>query len=223
MTRRFLAAATTALAVAVTASPALAHEGNPDFRSELTGVTPEVPGLEAEVLNYDDSLQVRNETGQTVLILGYEGEPYVRIEGDGRVLVNTNSPAYYLNDDRYGESAVPPSADAEAEPSWEPVDGSGQYTWHDHRIHYMSRDVPSQVTDQSERTRIFDWEVPVEVGGDEVTLAGTLIWVGKDGGVSAALLVGLGAAVVASLALAVWRIRRRHGGHDSDEPAREAW
>jgi hypothetical protein len=223
MMRRFLAAAGTALAVAVAASPALAHEGNPDFSSQPTGITPEVPGLEAEVLNYDDSLQVRNETDQTVLILGYEEEPYVRIDADGGVYVNTNSPAYYLNDDRYGESEVPASADPEAEPSWERVDGSGQYSWHDHRIHYMSRDVPPQVGDESERTKIFDWNVPVVVGNEDATIAGTLTWVGKDGGVSAGLIVGLGAAVLASVALAAWRIRRRSEGEDPDEPAREAW
>ena len=38
----------------------------------------------------------------TVLIRGYEGEPYLRFAPDG-VFRNEASPATYLNDDRYGD------------------------------------------------------------------------------------------------------------------------
>ena len=41
---------------------------------------PVYTGLEAEVLNFDDSRPaLTNETGEEVVVIGYEGEPYVRI------------------------------------------------------------------------------------------------------------------------------------------------
>ena len=64
MRRRLFAVALTALAVALTASPALAHQGNNNYRSELDGITPATPGVDVEVLNYDDSLQLRNHSDE---------------------------------------------------------------------------------------------------------------------------------------------------------------
>src|SRR5690349_21253906 len=125
MTRRLFAVVTAAFALVVPASPALAHQGNPSFSSELDPSP--IEGLDVEVVNYDDSLELTNDTGETVVVEGYEGEPYVRIDPDGQVSVNTRSPAYYLNDDRYGDVEVPASADPEAEPEWEPVDSTGRY------------------------------------------------------------------------------------------------
>ncbi len=219
MKRRFFVA-TVALALVTTASPALAHQGNPNFRSELDGVVPPIDGLEVEVVNYDDSLELRNETGETVIVHGYEDEPYIRIEPDGQVSLNTRSPAYYLNDDRYGEVEVPPRADPKAEPEWEAVDGSGQYVWHDHRIHYMSTDTPAQVSDESQRTKIFDYRVPVEVGDRQAEVSGTLYWVGEEGGLPLAPFIALGALVLIGLA-ALWIRRRRNRGDAEAET--EAW
>src|SRR5690606_29226465 len=103
------------------------HEGNPNFRSELHPLPPALAGVTAEVLNFDDTLRVQNRSDSTLLIRGYDDEPYVRIEPDRSVWVNTRSPAHYLNDDRYGEGTVPESADSSAKPAWEQVDSSGEY------------------------------------------------------------------------------------------------
>ena len=83
---------------------------------------------------------------------------------DGTVQVNTNSEAYYLNDDRYGDVKVPDGLGAQ--PQVEDASSrSGRFEWHDHRMHWMSQGTPPQVTDQDERTHIFDWKVPITVGG----------------------------------------------------------
>ncbi len=145
-----VAAAIAAALLAIAAPSAPAHEGNPDFRSEVNQVDPETPGLDIEVVNFDDSLRLLNHSDQDVVIEGYEGEPYARVLADGSVELNRNSPAYYLNDDRFGESEVPDSADPEAEPDWELVDRSSMLEWHDHRMHWMSTTVPPQVKDESE-------------------------------------------------------------------------
>ena len=216
----FAAALTLALAAA---GPALAHEGNPDYRSDIA----EPPaGLSAQMLNYDDSIQVEAEPGHELIVYGYEDEPYLRYLADGTVEVNRRSPSGYLNEDRYGETEVPAEAASEATPDWDPIADHGRYAWHDHRVHYMSRTVPPAVTDESVETKVFDWRVPIELDGRRDALTGTLFWDPADeGGLSLAVAAGLGAAVLASLALAVWRIRARRSNVDERTAAQEpeAW
>ena len=160
------AAAVVAAILLVGAPPAVAHEGNPNFRSEITGIAPAADGLTVDVLNFDDSLRLTNDSGKDVVITGYEDEPYARIAADGTVELNRNSTAYYLNDDRFAEAEVPAGIDPADPPDWERVDGSGTLTWHDHRAHWMSTSVPPQVTDESAATKIFDYSIPIEVGGE---------------------------------------------------------
>ena len=49
-------------------------------------------------------MELVRTTAKDVQILGYEGEPYIRLGTDG-VFVNTNSPAYYTNLDRFSRNA----------------------------------------------------------------------------------------------------------------------
>ena len=213
-----------ALGVAVAllaASPAAAHQGNPNFRSVVDAVTPTVKGLTLRVLNYDDRFELTNHSGRTVTVQGYDGEPYARVLGDGTVEVNKRSPAYYLNDDRYADVKVPASADPKAPPQWSVVDKTASLQWHDHRMHWMSKSMPPQVKDRSERTKVFDYAIPLRVGAQPGAIRGTLFWqppsaggapVGMIAGLVALVLVGLGTVAV---------VRRRR----ADEPVEgaEAW
>ena len=137
---------------------------NYNYRSNITSVAPSVPGLDLEVLEFADRLVLSNHTGKTVTVYGYQGEPYARVLADGTVQINTRSPAYYLNQNFYGNVNVPPSASPTATPHWTVIDRTGQLEWHDHRIHWMSPVVPPQVKDKGKRTKIFDWQVPIQVG-----------------------------------------------------------
>lgn len=222
---RISAWAAGALIALIGGTPAYAHQGDPNFRSELSGIEPSIAGLEAEVLNYDDSLELRNRSGQDVLVRGYDGEPYVRILADGTVQVNTRSPAYYLNDDRYAEVDVPPQADASAPPAWKTLDSSGIYTWHDHRIHYMSEGTPPQVTDESKRTTVFDYSVPIEIGGKQAAITGTLVWVGRDDGAPLWPFIVLAAGALALAALGIVRRRRASAREHREDGGKqeEAW
>ena len=170
------------------AASALAHGGNPNFRSEFRAVRPAVPGLQVQVLNYDDRLLLINRTGKTVLVRGYEREPYARLRADGAVEVNKRSPSYYLNEERYGGTPVPPSASPKAPPQWSLVSKTGRFETHDHRIHWMSKGAtPPQVTDKDKRTKVFDWRVPIEVGSracgpDGIAVLGAELRRGRAGG-----------------------------------------
>ncbi len=217
--RTLIAAAAAALLLAG-APLALAHEGSPNMRSEVTAITPETEGVTVTVLNHDDRLELHNTSGESVVIEGYDGEPYARVLADGTVEVNTNSEAYYLNDDRYGDVKVP--ASLAEQPRWKELSRSGRFEWHDHRMHWMSRSKPPQVKDEDARTRIFDWKVPIAVGGAEGQIAGTLDWVPLPGGGLPTGLVWISAAVLIALCIAVFLLRRRRAAAETREPV-EAW
>jgi hypothetical protein len=191
-------------------SPINDQGSNFNYRSYITSVAPKAPGLSVQVLEFADRLQLTNRTGKAVTIYGYEGEPYARVLGDGTVEVNTRSPAYYLNQNFYAQVNVPASASARAAPRWSVLDRTGRFEWHDHRIHWMSPAPPAQVKDKSRRTRIFDWQVPVRVGGQPGAVAGELFWVPEEGTKTpTGAIVALVAIVLLGLALVLVVHRRR--------------
>lgn len=158
------------------AVPARADSAEPtNYRSRVTGMDPQVEGLRVEVAGGDSFLIVTADPGTTVAVPGYEGEPYVEIDPDGTVRVNRNSPAYWLNDDRFGRAPVPDTAGAGMTPSWDVVGGNGSYGWHDHRIHWMSPQPPPAV-DVGQESTILQWEVPMTVAAQPVTVTGVLEW-----------------------------------------------
>lgn len=216
--RGVLVVAAASLALLAVAPLAYAHQGDPNYRSTLDELPDALSGAEISVLNFDDSLKLVNRTGKTVIIEGYQGDPYIRLNADGTVEVNVNSPAYYLNDDRLGNVPVPENADANAEPEWQVVDSSGQYSWHDHRAHWMSDTMPKQVTDEDVVTKIFDYAIPVTVDGEETEITGTLTWVGDEngGGFPLAALLGLVAIIGAGVAVVILGRRRNQGDGEND-------
>jgi hypothetical protein len=210
-----------AAALLVSAPVALAHEGSPNFLSQINQVTPDVTGVDVEVLNRDDRLLLRNNSSGTVIIEGYEGEPYARLEPDGKVFVNTDSTAYYINEERDGKVEVPDSADSKGEPRWEEVAKTGRFEWHDHRMHWMSEEDPEVVTDKDVRTKVYDWDVPIEVDGRRGAIAGTLFWTPVPSSGPPILLIVIVLAVTIPLCIAVMIVRRRRA--EPAEPATEAW
>ncbi len=217
--------ALTALVALVAATPALAHEGNPNFLSEIERITPRPEGVSVEVLNRDDRMLLRNTSGEDVMILGYDDEPYARVLADGTVEVNTDSEAYYLNDDRFADVDVPAGVDGRGEPRWKQLGKTGRFEWHDHRFHWMSEGTPPQVKDDSVRTKVFDWSVPIEVGGERGAIAGTLFWTPLPAGGAPVGAIVAGAAIVIALciAVAVVRYRRRSAAERPQREEVEAW
>ena len=207
--------------LALTAPAAVAHKGDPNYLSVVNGM-PE--GVEVSVINRDDRLLVVNKSGREVVIEGYSEEPYLRLTGDGTVQVNTNSEAYYLNEDRFGQAKAPEGLSSKSEPKWKTVTRSGRYEFHDHRMHWMAERKPEAVTDESKKTKVFDWKVPVRVGEQPAFIEGTLFWTPKPGGgLSGGAIAGLAALVLMSAAVAVI-VRRRRGrepGQAREEA--EAW
>ncbi|WP_370325963.1 hypothetical protein [Euzebya sp.] len=171
------------MALMATASPAAAHGRGSDATNFLSVITsaPEDDGVTFEIVNSDEYLLVRNDGEEEVAVAGYTGEPYLRIGPDG-AWRNENSPATYLNADRYGQTVVPRGVDGDAEPRWEQVSSEGAFAWHDHRIHWMATTNPPVVqTDPASRHLVNEWTVPVEIGGRPAEIIGELYWVPGSG------------------------------------------
>jgi hypothetical protein len=191
------------------------------FSSELRGLKPAVDGLGVEVLDGDDAIRFRNVTGRSFVIPGYDDEPYLRFRANGVVEENVRSPTKYVNVDRYALAPIPSVADSDAPPRWKPVSRNGEYDWHDHRIHWMSRETPPQVKDRGRRTKVMDWAIPIAfVDGDRARAVGTLFWdtsshgsaadeEGEGGVVGIPLATVISAAALAAVVVAALAMRRR--------------
>jgi hypothetical protein len=185
------------------AAPAAAHtraQAASNLQSSVTAA-PELDGVRWHLYAGGDLIEVVHTGAQELVVLGYEGEPYLRIGPDG-VFTNRNSPATYLNAERYADVAVPPRADPTADPEWTQVSTTPSYAWHDHRVHWMSPQAPPAVREAGPGTpvHVLDWTIPVLHGGEPHEVHGELRWVpGAPWGLW--LLAGLAVTAVAGLGL----------------------
>ncbi len=195
-------AALAAVGLVLGAGPAAADAAEPgDFSSAVTSVEPDPGTFTVATAGGDSFLVLTVDEGTEVVVLGYEGEPYLRFSAEGTVEQNLNSPATYINDDRYGANDLAPSrlqgVDVTTlEPDWEEVAGDGSFAWHDHRTHEMRPDSPVP------RGESYAWSAPVvlQVDGSPVEVNGEITFeadVSPLPWFALALLVGLGLVLLA--------------------------
>ena len=106
------------------------------------------------------------------------------------------------------------------------VERTGRYEFHDHRMHWMGTSPPKQITDTSKRTKVFDWQVPVQTAAVTGAIDGTLFWRGSAGGPPAAAFIGFALIVLLGGATVVVVRRRRaaaEGPAATPGPREEAW
>jgi hypothetical protein len=182
-----------AIAFAVaTAAPAGADAPGPtDYRSRVVAITPRTSAVRARIVGGDSFVELSVERGHRVTVIGYRGEPYVRVLADGRVEENEHSPSTYLNRNRFGDVTLPRSARADATPSWRVVATDGDWTWHDHRTHWMSPDPP---LGRHPGQQILDGSVPLRVDGRHVDVRVTSTWEPRPSLLPSVLAIGAGLA-----------------------------
>lgn len=182
MRRTLVTVAMVIACLVITASPASAHGvsgvGATNFQTRLKQVSPQVPGVTMRVVEIGSRFELRNSTDQEVVVLGYQGEPYLRVGPEG-VFENQRSPATYLNASRHGTNTVPGSADPKASPEWKKVSDEPVARWHDHRIHWMGSQDPPTVRRAPDRRHVVipEWTIPVQMGARSITATGDLVWV----------------------------------------------
>ncbi|MGH8990217.1 MAG: hypothetical protein ACRDZ7_01660 [Acidimicrobiia bacterium] len=169
--------------VLLTASPALAHAlngANPsNYRTRILAIEPERPGITVEVVEAGNRLLLTNTSDVEAVVLGYAQEPYLRVGPDG-VFENLRSPATYRNRSRFPTEEVPAIAsDPEAPPQWQKVSDGHSVRFHDHRVHYMGLQPPGPVKADPGREHVIipAFEVPIQMGQEQVLVKGDLVWV----------------------------------------------
>jgi hypothetical protein len=193
-------------AVIASAQPVSAHGGSEadltsDYRTRITEI-PDIDGLDVRTVGLDGTIKVSWTGTGTLVVAGYQGEPYLRFDATG-VAVNTRSPAAYLNQDRYANSEVPADADPNAVPDWQPATTSTAYEWHDHRTHWMSPTPPPQAQQDPNRSHLIyeRWEIPLDIDGANTVIAGDLTWAPAP---SLWPWIGLTVAVTLAAAALLW-------------------
>lgn len=165
----------------ITAAPAGAHGlgglSPTNYQSVLRSVTPHVAGLHVRITDLGTKVELTNDGAREVVVLGYDGEPYLRV-GPRGVFENRRSPATYLNRSTTITGSAPKSADADATPVWRRTSTGTTARWHDHRSHFMASDDPPSVARDPDQRRVVDnWKIPMRVGNEDVTARGQLIYV----------------------------------------------
>ena len=215
--RRVAAAATLAFAIIVStlvmgAAPASAHTASgprpTNYLTSLGSISPRIAGVTVRIVDLGNKIQVSNRTATDLVVLGYLGEPYLRV-GPRGVYENLRSPATYQNRSRTITADVPLIARGTGPltpPQWHRVSGSHTATWHDHRIHYMGTSPPPAVQRHPgvAHTIVPEWTVVFRYAAQTVEVHGRLSWVpGPGAGPWLALAFGLFA-----LGIVVARVRR---------------
>jgi hypothetical protein len=149
------------------------------YRSSLVRVTPPPPGVSVRVDPAGEFIELVNTGTGMVVILGYMGEPYLRITSTA-VAENLLSQTAYLNRNLFADS-VPSGQDAGTmAPSWHQIGSSGKTRWHDHRIHWMGQQRPPAVqADPRHAHLVGAWQVHATVNSARFDIQGELRWIGK--------------------------------------------
>jgi hypothetical protein len=208
--RAVLVVAAAAAVLVVDAAPAWAHGVSgvqpTNYRTTVDGIDPAVAGLTLRSVDLGGKLQLTNRTDTDAVVLGYQGEPYLRI-GPRGVYENVKSPAVFLNRTTIPRASPPSSYDAKAAPQWRKVSSSRTARWHDHRAHWMGGAAPPQVSRDPGHSHVVirAWQVPITYGTRQLRAVGDVTWVpGPSVLPWVAVAVVLAALVFAASRTRVW-------------------
>ncbi|HKR48498.1 MAG TPA: hypothetical protein VJT72_02760 [Pseudonocardiaceae bacterium] len=149
--------------------PAAAHiagsGGSPsNYRTEVTAIRPAVPSVAVTVGTGGQWVRVTNRGAAEIMIVGYRGEPFLRL-ADNRVQVNELSSTAAETGQTPGTAASQESVG----PRWVQLRDGDSATWTDDRI-----DPPSEPGRASEPGASESWALPLVVDSQQVTVLGTL-------------------------------------------------
>lgn len=186
--------------LALTPGPAVAHETRGSTTNYLTrflAVVPPAPdGVTVRVLETGNRLEIRNGSRKEVIVLGYQGEPFLRLTQSG-AYQNAFSPSVVRSSTRRGSAPPTERTDIDAEPVWDRISNRSSARWFDHRIHKTSGLSSRGVREDPGRRQVVSrWAVPLLVEGKRLEARGELLWVPGPNPLPW-LAIALGAGVVA--------------------------
>lgn len=192
-----LAAAATLAAFALVPSAASADGPvAPIAVDYLARITHAPPGVDARIVDGYLTLWMRVPAWETVIVLDYRGDPWLRYVRAG-VFVNTNSEEFYFSQTPIAETP-PASLTARTPPHWVQVSSGHAYMWREGRLHALA-----QVALAAGASYVGPWRIPVLVDGRRATIAGAIYHRARPS------LVWLWPiAVLLLCVLSAWRVRR---------------
>jgi len=172
VTRRALGPLLVAAVGLVLAPPASAHQTVPGVVDVLDRVVPPLPaGVTVQVaVSVSDQLVVANPTPTDLVVLGDDGEPFLRIGAQG-TFANLRSPTWYRDNDPTGSTPPPPKADPTAVPEFVRVSTEANFGWFDHRLHRQALAPPVLRAGQNV-LQLGSWSVPMRYGDQAVQVLG---------------------------------------------------
>jgi hypothetical protein len=193
--------------VVAAASPVSAHS-TANASAQISSAVASVPdGVEAQVNSDGSQITVRATAGE-VIVLGYDGEPFLRLS-PGEVDSNDSSPT--ASDVSDPLTSVPPAEAAGSSVRWRKVAPGGWYPWSDHRISWTGEALPQEVHDHPDADHpLGTWSIPVTVDGHAAAITGTLTWTATDGS-QTLTIAGCVGFVLLVLAGATWLARPARG------------
>lgn len=169
--------------VIATASPAGAHTiagiQATNYRSEILSISPADPTLTIRLLELGRQVKLTNQGATDVVVLGYEGEPYLRV-GPRGTFENTRSPTLYKNQVTVDGSApkIPRAANATAAPTWKRTGGGDSLKWRDQRTRWEGPDAPTVKAAPDRRQVVVpNWTIVLERSPSRLTVTGSIIYV----------------------------------------------
>lgn len=174
--RRLLALVLLLTMACLLPSVAAAHGGATSGTNYRSTVLSTPAGVSARMIGGDDRLQIIRTTPATIIVLGYGGEPYLRLDIAG-TWENTASPAVALNAVRTAPTV--PTTTQTGPPQWRQTGTGNSVVFHDHRAHWMASQPPAVVrADPSSPRTLYTWSVPITIAGHPATITGNVAWVG---------------------------------------------
>jgi hypothetical protein len=164
----------------------------------------------------DGSLITMSSTSSAPLVvLGYSGEPFVRIAG-GHVFDNVNSLTTYAT--APGVLGSIPTTAGHGPVRWHRVAAGSSYSWIDQRLVWSGSVLPAAVMTHPKQPHVVShWSIPVRVAGASAAITGRIDWTPPTDSVAltAVCVLGFLVVVLAAAALAAFpqrRPRRRRRG-----------
>ena len=146
------------------------------YRSTVSAIEPAVPGLSVTA-QANGSVSLTNDSGKTVTVLGYAGEPYLRIT-PAEVDENTNSLSALLNSTA-GQVVPVGAIQNGSPPKWRYQDDSSTAVWRDYRTRWGSPQRSAIVAaDAHHPHQVSSWALHLMVNGDPVLVRGAVRWTG---------------------------------------------
>jgi hypothetical protein len=148
-------------------APAAAHGPvNPEASDYLARALSVPAGLSVRPVDGDLRMWLRVHTPRTVVVLDYQGIPYLRFTPAG-TQVNQRSAMYYLN--QIPPEVPPTTVERGARPQWHRISRGESYEWHDGRLHALAAALAAPAARVLGR-----WRIPLRIDGRPAAIVGVL-------------------------------------------------